>query len=165
MPTWKYPKADPAFDEPGMYRAWISNSADRNCSVAAWRVESSDPTEAAIVIVKISKGESTAPRAGLAACAGTVESLPPYSSVVLCSNNEYVINALNEDIQKWSAAGWRNEKGPLKNVDILQRIQEVIASRHLVVTAKYCGDDNSEDAKVLADLRAMASLARKQKAA
>lgn len=51
----------------------------------------------------------------------------PGTPVVLHSDSLYVIKAASEWIPGWKARGWRRKEGELKNVDLLQEIDRLVA--------------------------------------
>jgi len=146
---WKYPEMKPHFCRAGTFTAWCAGSGDREDSAAAWYVRPDDGAEEALEDARASDGatSSTAQRGVLAAAVGCIESLQPNSTLLLKTNSEYVVNAINTDIARWKADGWK-ASGPRKNRSIIRRIDHVISDRAITARAVHCpnGDGSSDDA-------------------
>lgn len=150
---WKYAEDKAHFDSAGDFTAWCAGSG-KGSSAAAWRVERNDSDEA-WETVRASDGPSTAPRSGLASAVGALESVQPRSKLLIYSTDQYVVDTINEGIQRWRANGWMGADGLVKNLDIISRIARVIAERELEVSAIRSAKA-SADGKVLERLKNLA---------
>lgn len=53
----------------------------------------------------------------------------PSDSVLVFSDSRYLIDCCTKWIRGWKARGWSRKEGPLKNVDLLQRLDQLLAVR------------------------------------
>jgi ribonuclease HI len=51
--------------------------------------------------------------------------------VVVRSDSRYLINCCSKWLPGWKRRGWRRSEGPLKNVDLLQALDELIARQRV----------------------------------
>jgi ribonuclease HI len=75
------------------------------------------------------------------------------SSVLVLSDSSYVIKCGSLWLKGWKLRGWKRKEGPLKNVDLLQRLDEV-AVQHDVEwrwVRGHAGDAGNERADLLAN--------------
>jgi ribonuclease HI len=82
--------------------------------------------------------ETTNNRMELTAVVRGLEALKKSSRVELFIDSEYVRKGLSEWMPKWKANGWRRkergESKEVKNVDLWQRLDELVARHHLKYT-------------------------------
>ena len=50
----------------------------------------------------------------------------PGHEVLIHSDSQYLIKAASEWIPGWKARGWKRKEGPLKNVDLLKELDELL---------------------------------------
>jgi ribonuclease HI len=106
---------------------------------------------------------SSAPRAAIAGAIGIVESLPPGSTVEIKSPDSFLVDAINKDLAVWRKAGWKKGDGKsVKNLDLFERLFDVITRRKLTVSARRCSIGGSEDGQRLQRLQDLASELRKK---
>ncbi len=68
-------------------------------------------------------------RAEVAAVVAALEQLPESIPIILCTDSEYVINAMSKWIPEWLRNGWKNARGgDAKNQDLLKRLWDVLNS-------------------------------------
>jgi ribonuclease HI len=76
------------------------------------------------------------------------------SQVLVCSDSRYVIDACSKWIAGWKRRGWTRKDGPLKNVDLLREVDELIP-RYTVRwqwVAGHSGDPGNDRADALANI-------------
>ncbi len=64
-----------------------------------------------------------------AAIAALMEVPPEESSVLVLSDSKYLIGCCTEWMPGWKAKGWRRKGEPLKNLDLLQKLDELLSPR------------------------------------
>ncbi len=76
--------------------------------------------------------ETTNNRMELMAVIAGLEALKERCAVELWSDSQYVVNALNNGwLRDWKRRGWKRRDGELKNPELWQRLDELLA-RHTV---------------------------------
>jgi ribonuclease HI len=55
----------------------------------------------------------------------------PSQRVLVVSDSRYVVNCGTQWIAGWKRRGWKRKEGPLKNVDLLQRLDELAISHDI----------------------------------
>src|SRR5580658_6708135 len=55
----------------------------------------------------------------------------PGTSVLIHSDSTYVIKAASEWIPGWKARGWKRKEGPLKNLELLQELDRLLAQHQV----------------------------------
>jgi ribonuclease HI len=55
----------------------------------------------------------------------------PGVDVLIYSDSQYVIKSASEWIPGWKARGWKRKDGPLKNVELLQEIDRLLAQQRV----------------------------------
>lgn len=48
--------------------------------------------------------------------------------VVFTSDSSYIVNGLNEWLQKWKANGWKKKGGPILNLELWKEVDSVVSS-------------------------------------
>jgi ribonuclease HI len=66
----------------------------------------------------------------------------PGTDILIYSDSQYVIKSASEWIPGWKARGWKRKDGPLKNVDLLQELDQLLA-RHRVTWQWVRGHDGN----------------------
>ncbi len=102
--------------------------------------------------------ETTNNRMELMAVIRGLEALKRRSSVDVMTDSMYVLKGLTEWMPKWKAAGWRRGRKPLKNVELWQRLDELL-QRH-DVRLKYVPGHSGHDENERCDELAVAAYQR-----
>ena len=55
----------------------------------------------------------------------------PSASVLLVSDSKYLIGCCTQWMAGWKAKGWKRKGDPLKNVDLLQKLDALLTSRRV----------------------------------
>jgi ribonuclease HI len=77
----------------------------------------------------------------------------PRGSILLLSDSKYLIGCCTEWMAGWKANGWKRKGGPLKNLDLLKQLDELI-TKHRVEwrwVAGHSGHDGNEHVDRLAN--------------
>ncbi len=78
--------------------------------------------------------QTTNNRMELLAVIRGLEALTEPTDVTLIGDSEYVLKGLTEWMPGWKKRGWRTSgKKPVKNVELWQRLDELLATHHLAV--------------------------------
>lgn len=66
--------------------------------------------------------------------------------ILVLSDSKYLIGCCTEWMAGWKANGWRRKGGPLKNLDLLQQLDELIATHRVEWrwVAGHSGHDGNE---------------------
>lgn len=76
--------------------------------------------------------ETTNNRMELTAAIRGLEALTRPSQVILTTDSQYVKNGINQWIHNWKKNGWKTAaKKPVKNVDLWQRLDKVLAEHQV----------------------------------
>lgn len=73
--------------------------------------------------------DSTNNRMELTAAIRALEHFPEGAQLEIRCDSEYVVNSVTKWMAGWKANGWRNSKGPVKNLDLMQRLDELAIRR------------------------------------
>ena len=92
--------------------------------------------------------DSTNNRMELTAAIRALEHLTEGTQIEMRCDSQYVINSVTKWIPGWKAKGWRTTTGPVKNVDLMQRLDELAARRDVKWTwvRGHAGDPLNERA-------------------
>jgi ribonuclease HI len=76
------------------------------------------------------------------------------SRILLLSDSKYLIGCCTEWITGWKRNGWKRKGGPLKNLDLLQRLDEVMAGKTIVFrwVAGHSGHPGNEHVDQLGNM-------------
>jgi ribonuclease HI len=55
----------------------------------------------------------------------------PGAKVLVMSDSKYLIGCCTEWMTGWKAKGWKRKGDPLKNLDLLQKLDELLMPRHV----------------------------------
>jgi len=90
----------------------------------------------------------------------------PDCSVLIVSDSKYLIDSCTKWMTGWKAKGWKRKGDPLKNLDLLQRLDELLAGRKVEFrwVAGHSGHDGNEHVDRLGN-EAMDRIERGQPAA
>ncbi|GJD56330.1 Ribonuclease HI [Methylobacterium dankookense] len=91
-------------------------------------------------------------RMELTAAIRALERFPEGASIEIRCDSQYVIKSVTEWLPGWKARGWRNTQGVVKNVDLMQRLDELANRRNVIWTwvRGHAGDPLNERADCLA---------------
>lgn len=73
--------------------------------------------------------------------------------ILVLSDSKYLIGCCTEWMAGWKRNGWKRKGGPLKNLDLLHQLDELIATHHVVWkwVAGHSGHDGNEHVDRLAN--------------
>ena len=85
----------------------------------------------------------------------------PGTSALIHSDSQYVIKSASEWIPGWKARGWKRKEGPLKNVELLQELDRLLAGHRIAWqwVRGHDGNPGNERVDALAN-QAMDAIAR-----
>ena len=91
---------------------------------------------------------STNNRMELTAAIEALSRFPEGAQIEMRCDSEYVVNSASKWIKGWKAKGWRGSKGPVLNVDLMQRLDELAGRRDVKWTwiRGHAGDPFNERA-------------------
>lgn len=75
------------------------------------------------------ESDSTNNRMELTAAIRALEYFPEGAQIEMRCDSEYVVNSTTKWMAGWKAKGWRNSKGPVMNLDLMQRLDELTRRR------------------------------------
>ena len=92
--------------------------------------------------------DSTNNRMELTAAITALEHFPEGAQIEMRCDSEYVVNSITKWIRSWKARGWRTTTGAVKNVDLMQRLDELAGRRDVKWTwvRGHAGDPLNERA-------------------
>ena len=81
--------------------------------------------------VELCGGEraTTNNRMELTAAISALEYFAPGSAVEMRCDSQYVVKSATEWMRGWKARGWRTATGPVKNIDLMQRLDAAASAR------------------------------------
>ncbi|SFU64792.1 ribonuclease HI [Methylobacterium sp. 174MFSha1.1] len=96
--------------------------------------------------------QSTNNRMELTAAIRALEYFPEGAAIEMRCDSQYVIKSVTEWIRGWKLKGWRTTTGPVKNVELMQRLDELAARRDVrwVWVKGHAGHAGNERADRLA---------------
>ncbi|MET7245241.1 ribonuclease HI [Methylobacterium sp. EM32] len=96
--------------------------------------------------------QSTNNRMELTAAIRALEHFPEGAAIEMRCDSQYVIKSVTEWIRGWKLKGWRTTTGPVKNVELMQRLDELAARRDVrwVWVKGHAGHAGNERADRLA---------------
>jgi ribonuclease HI len=91
-------------------------------------------------------------RMELTAAINALEHFPEGAAIEMRCDSQYVVKSVTEWMRGWKARGWRTATGPVKNVDLMQRLDALAASRDVRWTwvRGHAGEAGNERADRLA---------------
>ncbi|GJE12786.1 ribonuclease HI [Methylobacterium longum] len=91
---------------------------------------------------------STNNRMELTAAIRALEHFPEGAQIEMRCDSQYVVKSVTEWMRGWKAKGWRNSKGPVMNLDLMQRLDELAGQRDVKWTwvQGHAGDPLNERA-------------------
>ncbi|TXN02585.1 ribonuclease HI [Methylobacterium sp. WL64] len=95
---------------------------------------------------------STNNRMELTAAIRALEHFPEGAQIEMRCDSQYVVKSVTEWMGGWKDKGWQNSKGPVKNLDLMQRLDELASQRDVKWTwvQGHSGDPLNERADCLA---------------
>ena len=80
---------------------------------------------------EMSGGEAhtTNNRMELTAAIRALEHFPEGAAIEMRCDSQYVVKSVTEWMRGWKARGWRTATGPVKNIDLMQRLDALAAAR------------------------------------
>ena len=93
-------------------------------------------------------------RMELTAAIRALEHFPEGASIEMRCDSQYVVKSVTEWMRGWKARGWRTATGPVKNIDLMQRLDALAAARDVRWTwvRGHAGEAGNERADRLAAL-------------
>lgn len=91
-------------------------------------------------------------RMELTAAIRALEHIPEGTFIHLRCDSRYVVDSITKWIPAWKAKGWRSSKGEVKNLDLMQRLDELVSQRDVRAfwIPGHAGDELNERADRLA---------------
>ena len=75
----------------------------------------------------------------------------PQSSIHIVSDSKYLIDSCTKWMAGWKRNGWKRKGDPLKNLDLLQKLDELLSARTVTFSwvAGHSGHDGNEHVDML----------------
>lgn len=131
---------------------YADGGCDPNPGPGGWGVVIQDPAGT----VELHGGEraTTNNRMELTAAIRALEHFPEGASIEMRCDSQYVVKSVTEWMRGWKARGWRTATGPVKNIDLMQRLDALAAARDVRWTwvRGHAGEAGNERADRLAAL-------------
>ncbi|WP_375408074.1 ribonuclease HI [uncultured Methylobacterium sp.] len=129
---------------------YADGGCDPNPGPGGWGVVITGPDGP----IELCGGErgTTNNRMELTAAIRALESFPEGAAIEMRCDSQYVVKSVTEWMRGWKARGWRTATGPVKNVDLMQRLDVLAAARDVRWTwvRGHSGEDGNERADRLA---------------
>ncbi|CAO4138888.1 Ribonuclease H [Methylorubrum thiocyanatum] len=131
---------------------YADGGCDPNPGPGGWGVVIQDPAGT----VELHGGDraTTNNRMELTAAIRALEHFPEGASIEMRCDSQYVVKSVTEWMRGWKARGWRTATGPVKNIDLMQRLDALAAARDVRWTwvRGHAGEAGNERADRLAAL-------------
>ena len=131
---------------------YADGGCDPNPGPGGWGVVIQDPTG----WIELHGGEraTTNNRMELTAAIRALEHFPEGAQIEMRCDSQYVVKSVTEWMRGWKARGWRTATGPVKNIDLMQRLDTLAAARDVRWTwvRGHAGEAGNERADRLAAL-------------
>ncbi|CAO4175093.1 ribonuclease HI [Methylorubrum populi] len=131
---------------------YADGGCDPNPGPGGWGVVIQDPTG----WIELHGGEraTTNNRMELTAAIRALEHFPEGAAIEMRCDSQYVVKSVTEWMRGWKARGWRTATGPVKNIDLMQRLDALAAARDVRWTwvRGHAGEEGNERADRLATL-------------
>ncbi|SDA32560.1 ribonuclease HI [Methylobacterium sp. UNC378MF] len=94
------------------------------------------------------EANTTNNRMELTAAVRALEHFPEAAQIEMRCDSQYVVKSVTEWMSGWKAKGWRKSKGPVMNLDLMQRLDELASQRDVKWTwvQGHAGDPLNERA-------------------
>lgn len=129
---------------------YADGGCDPNPGPGGWGVVIQDPAGT----VELCGGEraTTNNRMELTAAISALEHFPAGAQIEMRCDSQYVVKSVTEWMRGWKARGWRTATGPVKNIDLMQRLDALAAARDIRWTwvRGHAGEAGNERADRLA---------------
>ena len=131
---------------------YADGGCDPNPGPGGWGVVIQDP--AGPVELRGGERATTNNRMELTAAISALEHFPEGASIEMRCDSQYVVKSVTEWMRGWKARGWRTATGPVKNIDLMQRLDALAAARDVRWTwvRGHAGEAGNERADRLAAL-------------
>ena len=130
--------------------AYADGGCDPNPGPGGWGVV----IQAADGTIELLGGETatTNNRMELTAAIRALEHFPEGAAIEMRCDSQYVVKSVTEWIPGWKRRGWRTASGPVKNVDLMERLDVLARARDVRWTwvRGHAGEDGNERADRLA---------------
>ncbi len=73
--------------------------------------------------------DTTNNRMELVALIEAYRRMPPGAELTIYSDSELCVKTMNEWAPNWQRRGWRRKGGPIKNLDLVQELYDLVTSR------------------------------------
>lgn len=131
---------------------YADGGCDPNPGPGGWGVVIQDPAGT----VELHGGEraTTNNRMELTAAISALAYFPEGAAIEMRCDSQYVVKSVTEWMRGWKARGWRTATGPVKNIDLMQRLDALAAARDVRWTwvRGHAGEAGNERADRLAAL-------------
>lgn len=131
---------------------YADGGCDPNPGPGGWGVVIQDPAGT----VELHGGDraTTNNRMELTAAIRALEHFPEGAAIEMRCDSQYVVKSVTEWMRGWKARGWRTATGPVKNIDLMQRLDALAAARDVRWTwvRGHAGEAGNERADRLAAL-------------
>lgn len=131
---------------------YADGGCDPNPGPGGWGAVIQDPAGT----IELHGGEraTTNNRMELTAAIRALEHFPEGAQIEMRCDSQYVVKSVTEWMRGWKARGWRTATGPVKNIDLMQRLDALAAARDVRWTwvRGHAGEAGNERADRLAAL-------------
>ena len=131
---------------------YADGGCDPNPGPGGWAAVIQAPTGT----IELYGGElaTTNNRMELTAAIRALEHFPEGAAIEMRCDSQYVVKSVTEWMRGWKARGWRTATGPVKNIDLMQRLDALAAARDVRWTwvRGHAGEAGTERADRLAPL-------------
>ncbi|WP_232629284.1 ribonuclease HI [Methylobacterium sp. Leaf118] len=131
---------------------YADGGCDPNPGPGGWGAVIQDPART----VELRGGEraTTNNRMELTAAISALEHFPEGAQIEMRCDSQYVVKSVTEWMRGWKARGWRTATGPVKNIDLMQRLDALASARDVRWTwvRGHAGEAGNERADRLATL-------------
>ncbi|KQT59759.1 ribonuclease H [Methylobacterium sp. Leaf456] len=129
---------------------YADGGCDPNPGPGGWGAVIQAPTGT----VELCGGEraTTNNRMELTAAISALEHFPEGAQIEMRCDSQYVVKSVTEWMRGWKARGWRTATGPVKNIDLMQRLDALASARDVKWTwvRGHAGEAGNERADRLA---------------
>ncbi|MEE7455688.1 ribonuclease HI [Methylorubrum populi] len=131
---------------------YADGGCDPNPGPGGWGAVIQDPAGT----IELHGGEraTTNNRMELTAAIRALEHFPEGAQIEMRCDSQYVVKSVTEWMRGWKARGWRTATGPVKNIDLMQRLDALASARDVRWTwvRGHAGEAGNERADRLATL-------------
>ena len=112
--------------------AFTDGGCRGNPGVGAWAFLLVDITTRKALEAAGGEKLTTNNRMELGAAIAALEAVKkPDTQILIVSDSKYVIGCCTQWMAGWKRNGWKRKGAPLKNLDLIQKLDELIAGRHI----------------------------------